>query len=113
MVARFHLAGGGMEDIELADLLASLRSEINRARINGAGEAVRFRIDAIELEIQVEVEKTGEGNAGVKFWVLSAGGKRSAKTAQTHVLKLSLTAETEAGDPIRTSDDISGLIGEG
>ncbi|MBS2533501.1 hypothetical protein KGQ20_12030 [Catenulispora sp. NF23] len=100
-------------DIELADLLASLRSEISRARISGAGEDVRFRIDSIELEVQVEVEKTGEGSTGVKFWVLSVGGKRSAKEAQTHLLKLSLTAETEAGDPIRTSDDISSLVNEG
>lgn len=99
-------------DIELADLLTSLRSEINRARINATGEDVRFRIDSIDLEVQVEVEKTGEGNAGVKFWVLTAGGKETARSAQTHVVKLSLTAETAAGDPVKTSDDVSSLLHE-
>ncbi|MEU9121087.1 trypco2 family protein [Streptomyces sp. NPDC048506] len=97
-------------DIELADLLTSLRSEINRARIDAAGEDVRFRVNSIDLEVQVEVEKSGEAGAGVKFWVLSIGGKGSAKSTQTHVVKLSLTAETDTGGPVLTSDEVSSLL---
>ncbi|MFF0301721.1 trypco2 family protein [Streptomyces sp. NPDC004562] len=99
-------------DIELATLLASLRSEINRARLDSAGQEVRFRINSIDLELQVAVEKSAEANAGVRFWVVSLGGKGGSKSAETHVVKLSLTAETDTGEPVLTGDDISGLLSE-
>ncbi|MGW5481846.1 trypco2 family protein [Streptomyces sp. NPDC004008] len=97
-------------DIELADLLKSLRSEISRARMDAAGEDVRFRINSIDMEVNVAVEKSAEANAGVRFWVVSLGGKASAKSAETHVVKLSLTAESDTGDPILTGDDVSNLF---
>ncbi|MER6166956.1 trypco2 family protein [Streptomyces violaceorubidus] len=97
-------------DIELADLLKSLRSEISRARIDAGGQDVRFRINSIDLEVNVAVEKSAEGSAGVRFWVVSLGGKAGAKSAQTHVVKLSLTAESDTGDPILTGDDVSNLF---
>ncbi|MFJ8637374.1 trypco2 family protein [Streptomyces sp. NPDC093568] len=97
-------------DIELADLLASLRSEINRARLEADSQDVKFRIDSIDLELQVAVEKSAEANAGVRFWVVSLGSKGSAKSAQTHTVKISLTAETDTGELVRTSDDVSDLL---
>lgn len=97
-------------DIELADLLASLRSEIGRARLNAAGQDVRFRINNIELELQVAVEKSAEADAGVRFMVVSFGGKGTAKSAQTHVVKLSLTAETDTGGQVLTGDDVADLF---
>ncbi|MEU5374275.1 trypco2 family protein [Streptomyces sp. NPDC005968] len=97
-------------DIELATLLASLRSEINRARLDAAGQEVRFRINSIDLELQVAVEKSAEANTGVRFWVVSLGGKGGVKSAETHVVKLSLTTETDAGEPVLTGDDISDLL---
>jgi hypothetical protein len=100
-------------DIELADLLASLRSEINRARLDAVGQDVRFRIDSIDLELQVAVEKSAEANAGVRFWVVSLGAKGGAKSAQTHTVKLSLTAETDTGDLVRTGDDVTDLLSAG
>ncbi|MET9791438.1 trypco2 family protein [Streptomyces canus] len=97
-------------DIELADLLASLRSEINHARLDAADEDVRFRINSIDLELQVSVERSVEGKAGVRFWVASLGGGNSAKSAETHLIKLSLTAETGTGAPVLTGDDVSDLL---
>ncbi|MFF4751686.1 trypco2 family protein [Streptomyces sp. NPDC002514] len=100
-------------DIELSDLLTSLRAEIDRARLAAAGQDVRFQIKSIDLELQVAVEKTAEANAGVKFWVVSLGGKGGGKTAQTHTVKLSLAAETEDGRPVLTDDDVSNLFPAG
>lgn len=97
-------------EIELAELLTSLRSEINRARLDAAEEDVRFRVDSIELELQVSVEKSAEADAGVRFWVVSLGGKGSVKAADTHVVKLSLTAQTADGNPVLTGDDVSALL---
>lgn len=97
-------------EIELADLLTSLRSEINRARLDAMGDDVRFRVDSIELELQVAVEKAVEAEAGVRFWVISLGGKGSAKAMDTHVVKLGLTAQTASGEPVLTGDDVSSLL---
>ncbi|MFE9608052.1 trypco2 family protein [Streptomyces sp. NPDC006012] len=100
-------------DIELSDLLTSLRAEIDRARLAAAGQDVRFRINSIDLELQVAVEKTAEANAGVKFWVVSLGGRGGGRTAQTHTVKLSLAAETHDGGPVLTDDDVSNLFPAG
>lgn len=97
-------------DIELADLLGSLRSEISRARLEADGRDVRFRIDSIELELQVAVEKSAEAGGGVRFWVVSLGGKGGAKSAETHVVRLALTAETDTGAAVLTGDDVSDLL---
>lgn len=96
--------------IELATLLASLRSEIERARLDSAGEDVRFRVDSIDLELQVAVEKTAEADAGVRFWVVSMGGKGGAKSSETHVVKMKLGAVTRTGESVYTADDVSELL---
>lgn len=100
-------------NIELAELLASLRSEISRARLDAVSKDVRFRINSIDLELQVAVEKSAEAKAGVRFWVVSLGGGAGAKSAQTHTIKLSLDAETGEGDPVLTGDDVSDLLSAG
>ncbi|GAA0631329.1 hypothetical protein GCM10009535_03570 [Streptomyces thermocarboxydovorans] len=100
-------------NIELAELLASLRSEIDRARLDAAGKDVRFRINSIDLELQVAVEKSAEAQAGVRFWVVSLGSGGSAKSAHTHTIRLSLDAETRDGDPVLTGDDVSDLLSAG
>ncbi|MCO5993911.1 trypco2 family protein [Actinoallomurus rhizosphaericola] len=100
-------------EIELAQLLTALRSEIDRARISALDQDVRFRINSIDLELQVAVEKSAEANAGVKFWVISIGGKAAAKSVGTHIVRLSLNAETASGEQVLTGDDISNLVSEG
>lgn len=97
-------------EIELATMLASLRSEIERARLDSAGKDVRFRVDSIDLELQVAVEKSAEADAGVRFWVVSMGAKGGAKSSETHVIKLSLGAVTSTGDPVITGDEVSELL---
>ncbi|MDQ0990204.1 trypco2 family protein [Streptomyces sp. V3I7] len=100
-------------DIELADLLASLRSELDRARTDADGKDVRFRINSIDLELQVAVEKSADAKAGVRFWVVSVGGGAAAKSSRTHTIKLSLDARTDTGDPVLTGDDVSDLLSAG
>ncbi|MCE0447916.1 hypothetical protein LT493_40875 [Streptomyces tricolor] len=72
-------------DIELADLFASLRSEIEAARAQAKDEDARFRIESVDLELHVAVEKTKQAEGGVKFWVLSgvSGGSKSTATPTT------------------------------
>ncbi|MGW7791150.1 trypco2 family protein [Streptomyces tricolor] len=67
-------------DIELADLFASLRSEIEAARAQAKDEDARFRIESVDLELHVAVEKTKQAEGGGKFWVLSGGSPAGPRT---------------------------------
>jgi hypothetical protein len=52
---------------------------------------LRFALGAIELELQVQAASEGVGEAAIKFWVVSVGGKGGRSSEATHTLRLSLT----------------------
>jgi hypothetical protein len=64
--------GGGM--IELGEVVAELRRELQQAMDAGEGQPLRFELGPVELETTVAVEKGGGGGAKVRFWVLELGG---------------------------------------
>jgi hypothetical protein len=83
--------------IELSDVIASLRSELNTARLEGAGKDLRFALGPVELEVSVVVEKTGGGDAKVKFWVVELGADGKISSTSTQRIKLALNPHlTEA-----------------
>ncbi|CCH76205.1 conserved hypothetical protein [Nostocoides japonicum T1-X7] len=89
--------------IQLADAIANLRSELESAAVGGADSPVRFDLGPVSISFTVEVSRTAEGNAGVKFWVVSAGGSGSRTGSTTHEITLELHPVTASGDPLRIS----------
>jgi hypothetical protein len=77
--------------VELPDAIESLRADLAAAWWDGRRHRVRFRVDPVELTVQVGVTKTGKGAAGVKWHILTLGGERSKEVATTQTLKLRLT----------------------
>lgn len=47
--------------IELADVIADLRDELDAARRRGTGEDLRFELGPVELEVSVAVQKDAGG----------------------------------------------------
>jgi hypothetical protein len=86
-----------MSDIQipLADAIRALRSELLKAVRAGQGEDIRFALGEVELEMQVEAAREATGEAGIKFWVVSIGGKGSRSSGTTHTVRLTLA-------PVRT-----------
>lgn len=80
-------AGG----IRLAEMIKTLRSELQEAQDSVAGESIRFVAEKVELELQVALSQTGKGGGGIKFWVVSADGGYETSTTSTHTFKLTLT----------------------
>jgi Trypsin-co-occurring domain 2 len=76
--------------VELADAIEALRDALVRAWWDGQSSRVRFRVEPVELTVQVGVTKTGKGAAGVKWHVLTLGGERSRETETTQTLKIRL-----------------------
>ncbi|MFD9441242.1 trypco2 family protein [Streptomyces sp. NPDC060006] len=97
-----------MDDaVELADLIAKLRSELTRAMLGGEGKDLRFRAETVELELTVAVEKVVDPSVKMRFWVLEGGaGARRGNTA-TQTLRLTLKPERAdmAGQPALIGGD--------
>jgi hypothetical protein len=94
-----QLGGNGMADtdessgqsIALAEMIETLRRELEEAQIEGAGRAVAFGVEKVELELKVNVSRKAKGQGGIKFWVVSAtaGGEAGRETVHTFKLTLS------------------------
>jgi hypothetical protein len=76
--------------VELADAIEALRDALVRAWWDGQRSQVRFRVEPVELTVQVGVTRSGKGAAGVKWHVLTLGGERSRESATTQTLRLRL-----------------------
>ncbi|MFF0515508.1 trypco2 family protein [Streptomyces sp. NPDC004250] len=85
-----------LEGVELAKAVQSLRDELLEAAARGAGQAVRFAVDSIELEFSVELRNDIAGKAGVKAWVITAGTDVSRGRVDTHRVKLTLSPKDAA-----------------
>ena len=95
-------------DIGLAELLEELRRELYVAETKLAAESLpaQLGVSKAEVEVQFAVERTKEGGGGIKFSVISVGGKASRSATATHRLLLSLT-------PLQPGDTRPGVAGGG
>jgi NTP-dependent ternary system trypsin peptidase co-occuring protein len=87
--------------VGLAEAIAALRGELTEALKAGKDEPLQFRLGPIELEFQLEVSKRAGGEVGIKFWVVSLGGKAEASRAGTHHIKLSLQPVSPEGSDVQ------------
>ena len=79
-----------MAEIALKDMIQQLRRELREAVLEGEGDALKFRLDGVELELQVGVTRSEEARGGIKFWVLNAGAKTAEQGSTTQTLRLKL-----------------------
>jgi Trypsin-co-occurring domain 2 len=88
--------------VGLAEAIATVRVELERAIAEGEQSALAFRPGPVEMEFQVTFSKTGSTEAGVRAWVVTAGAKGQLSNSQTHRLRLSLTPlrRVDGGDPL-------------
>jgi hypothetical protein len=77
--------------IGLSDAIADLRTELTRAFEQGADEALKFEIGAVDLELEIEVTVGGSAKAETKWWVVSAGAEAKGERASSHRIKLTMT----------------------
>jgi hypothetical protein len=78
--------------IRLADAIAELRNEIQRARNEGANHEVRFKAKDIEIELSIEFGLSGEANVGVPKWIpfVELGAKGGGSEKSLHKVKMVL-----------------------
>lgn len=76
--------------IELASVIRDLREELERAIAAAEGEALRFELGPIELEVSVALERAGHAGAKVRFWVVESGADAAVGATSTQRIKLAL-----------------------
>ena len=81
--------GGGW--VGLPEAIESLRADLAQAWWDGQQRRVRFRVEPVELTVQVGLTRIAKGTAGVKWYVMTLGGEKTNETVTTQTLKLRLT----------------------
>lgn len=76
--------------VELGAALVALRDAFVEAMWDSQNSRVRFRIDPVELTVQVTATRSTVGSAGVKWHVLHIGGEKHREAEATQTLKLRL-----------------------
>ncbi|HXQ06428.1 MAG TPA: trypco2 family protein [Bradyrhizobium sp.] len=86
------------QEIALAEMIETLRSELEVAQMQGAARPVAFGVEKVELELKVVVSRKAKGEGGIKFWVVTAGVSAEGGSETVHNFKLTLSpldAETK------------------
>ena len=77
-------------EIGLAEMIESLRRELQVSLDAGKDQAVAFGVDKVELELKVQVARKAKGEGGIAFWVVKAGVSGEAGRDVSHSFKLTL-----------------------
>lgn len=93
-----------MEGIGLPDAIEALRAELELAVGQAKDQDIQFPVKGIEIEFQVGVTRTGEGRAGLRFWVVELGGSLAHATESIQTLRVTLDQPVDRnGEPIRVT----------
>lgn len=76
--------------VGLAEAIEALRAELTEAMSAGSEEGLRFRPGPVEVTVEAALTKGFGGKAGIKWWLLEAGGEASRESVVTQTLKLTL-----------------------
>lgn len=86
--------------LDLADAITLLRDQIAEAqhRISASGDSgVRFALGEITLELGLELARTRGVDGGLRFSVVSLGGKREGSSTSTHTVTVRLSPHLPGG----------------
>jgi hypothetical protein len=78
------------EVVGLAEVIRTVREDLQQAQDEGAGERLRFTVEKVSLEIAVQVRKEGSGRAGLRIGVVTADAGGSVGKDTTHRIQVEL-----------------------
>jgi hypothetical protein len=94
--------GRAVERLGLTETVEALRAELALAAADGAEAGFQFPVTGVQLEFHVGVTRTGEGKAGVRFWVVELGGAGSYAREEVQTVTVTLGAPVDQnGDPVK------------
>ncbi len=81
----------GLDGIELADAVESIRNQLIDAATRATGRPLAFSVGDIQMEFTLELRREHKAGGKVKAWVVEAGADTSRSTGRTHKVGFTLT----------------------
>lgn len=100
------------EWMDLADAITLLRDQIAEAQrritdpAGGGDRGVRFTMGEITLDLGLELTGTKGVNGGLRWSVISLGGKKESGRKATHTVTVKLTPEQTGGGNVKVRDRV-------
>jgi hypothetical protein len=91
------------QPITLAQALVSLRKDLEIARQQAENENLQFKVEDIEVELQVTSTGEFSGEFGGSAWVLSVKGQTKLSDQTSHKIKLKLIPVAANGEDVLLS----------
>ncbi|XVV09939.1 trypco2 family protein [Actinoplanes sp. CA-131856] len=79
------------DEVELYDVISKVRGDLARAMWEGEDKDLRFRLESVELQLEVTVHKSTKGGGKVKLVVVDADAAREKATTNRHHVKVVLS----------------------
>ena len=98
------------EGIPLALAIAGLRAEMESAAEQGEDKEIGFVATSVEVTLETVVTTTGEGHAGVKWWLVEAGGAVSRESGTTQSVTITLTPHRRGADGSTGPVELEGAV---
>jgi hypothetical protein len=86
---------------DLASTIKQLRVELTKAMAEGQGEELLFGLGPIELELLMDIKNETGVEGGIKFNIITLGGRKLRALANSHKITLTLNPLDSAGNPAR------------
>lgn len=79
------------DEVELYDVIRKVRGDLARAMWEGEDKDLRFRLESVELQLEVAVVKTAKGGGKVKLVVVDVDAAREKAVTNRHHVKVVLS----------------------
>jgi len=100
-------------DVELADAVEAIRTELLTAAARGAGSGINFTVGPIEMEFAVELREDATVRAGFKAWVVSAEARGGVATTGIQRVKFTVTPRAAGGGDLLIAGSANRAEGPG
>ncbi|PKV84267.1 hypothetical protein BX283_1780 [Streptomyces sp. TLI_146] len=106
-----NTSSSDQEWMDLADAIALLRDQIAEAQeriaapAGGGHRGVLFTLGEISLELGLELTGTKGVNGGLRWSVISLGGRKESGRKATHTVTVTLQPHLPGGGDIDVSDE--------
>ena len=70
----------------------------------GERHDLKFKVEAVDLELKVTARRTAEAKAGIEIWVLSAGGGGKVEAENVQTIKVKLVPQSSEPGPSGNRD---------
>ncbi|MFD9880294.1 trypco2 family protein [Streptomyces alboflavus] len=95
---------GDDEWLDLADALDLLRGQIGEAQRRARTADVRFDVEAITVDFEVELGRARGGSGGLRFGVVQGEGRQENTRRATQRVSLTLKPRTAARGDVSIGD---------